>query len=109
MLVKINDYYYTLEEFEKQNIILLVHSKGKLATPYVDDKRISLEMLLDNNMLKDLNKKYLKRGKRKKRFDEKDVKEMELMRSQGMSNVKIAKHFNCCEKTIRNYLNGRSE
>lgn len=43
-------------------------------------------------------------GRRKKFFNQSDVLKIKEMSKNGISNRKIAKKFNCSEKTIRNYL-----
>jgi len=43
-------------------------------------------------------------GHRKKMFSTEQIKEIQEMKKQGLSNCQIAKNFQCSEKTIRNYL-----
>lgn len=43
-------------------------------------------------------------GRRKKMFNNEQVKQIENMFKNGISKSQIARHFKCSEKTIRNYL-----
>lgn len=43
-------------------------------------------------------------GHRKKIFNDEQTKKIKQLYQNGMSKNKIAKMFNCSEKTIRNYL-----
>ena len=49
-------------------------------------------------------KSEFKQGHRKKMFTQKQVKQIKQMKNKGISNKKIAKYFQCSEKSIRNYL-----
>lgn len=63
------------------------------------------EEKLVENQTKSSNKEFKKmQGRKKKKFNDKQVEEIIQMSKNGISNRKIAKEFHCSEKTIRNYL-----
>lgn len=62
-----------------------------------------------SDLVKNPTKSEFKQGHRHKMFNEKQIQEIKKLKSQGVSNVKIASMYNCSEKTIRNYLKNTSE
>lgn len=62
----------------------------------------SILEISDNIEIK--TKSEFKQGHRKKIFDQNQINEIKEMYFGGISKNKIAKHFGCSEKTIRNYL-----
>lgn len=82
----------------------IIYVKENNPVKWMDtDKLVTL-----GDLEKEIIKKYKKEKninfKKPKLFNDEQIKEINKLKKQGLSNVKIAKKMNCSEGTIRNYL-----
>lgn len=65
------------------------------------------EMYRINGIDSKIRKPFI-RGRRPKKFTEKQAEEMKKLKMQGKTNVEIAKIYKCTETTIRNYIKNKN-
>jgi len=102
--------YYSVDEMLKFQLrneqgVLIVHSGTNKAYYAYELAEIYHQQKGAENVANNTKSaKPFTRGHRHKIFASKEIEKIENLKSQGISNRKIAKMFNCDEKTIRNYL-----